>query len=132
VKIVSLTKEKFFMNRIAFELVTLFLSSNKQKPMQPLDYRQTIVEALNVLNVAQIKIFTAMVNVGMAGSLSDLADAYDLGEVVDFEIEMFAESGDANLEIIIKLISQMEAARQSLMNLNVIGEDEIEKVAPEE
>jgi hypothetical protein len=97
--------------------------------MQPLDYRETIVEAL--LNVAQIKMFAAMVNVGMAGSLAE-ADAFDLGEVVDFEIEMFEDSGDANLEILIRLIKQMEAARQSLMNLNAIGEDEIEGVPPEE
>ena len=59
-------------------------------------------------------------------------NAFNLGEVVNFEIEMFEDSGDANPEIIIKLIKQMEAAKQSLMNLNIIDQDEIDGVAKED
>jgi hypothetical protein len=100
--------------------------------MQPQEYRDTILEALNKIEVAQTRMFTAMVNVGMSGSLVDLTDAFDLGEVVNFEIEMFEDSGDVNLEIIIKLIKQMEVAKQSLMNLNAIDQDELDEVPPED
>ena len=100
--------------------------------MEPQNYRDTIVEALNNLQKAQTGMFTAMINVGMAGSLVDINTAFDLGEVFNFEIEMFEESGDANLDIIITLIKEMEAAKQSLMNLNAISEDELDEVPPDD
>jgi hypothetical protein len=100
--------------------------------MQQQEYRETIIETLNKLEVAQTRLFTAMVNVGMKGTHIDIDTVFDLGEVYDFEIEMFEDSGDANLDIIVKLLKQMEAAKQSLMNLNAIDEDDIDEVPLED
>lgn len=100
--------------------------------MQPQNYRDTIIEALNKIEFAQTRMFSAMVNVGMAGELVDLNSAFDLGEVVNFEVEMFEDSGDANLDIIIKVIRHLEKAKQSLMNLNAVSEDELDEVPAED
>ena len=100
--------------------------------MQQQEYRDTIVETLNTLEVAQTRLFTAMVNVGMTGTHIDIDTAFDLGEIYNFEIEMFEDSGDANLDLIIKLLKQMEVAKQSLMNLNAIDQDELDEVPPDE
>lgn len=93
------------------------------------NYRETIIEALNRLNIAQTSMFTAMVNIGMAGTFKQLD--FEAGDVVPFEIESFENSGDANLDVIIDLIKKMELAKMSIMNLNGVNEDELDEVPAE-
>ena len=94
------------------------------------DYRDTIIESLNRLSIAQTSMFTAMINLGMSNTFKDLN--FEMGDVIPFELESFENSGDANLDILIDLIKQMEVAKMSLMNLNSVNEDELEEVPAEE
>ncbi len=94
------------------------------------NYRDTIIQALNRLNIAQTSLFPAMINVGMSNTFKDLN--FEMGDVIPFELESFEDSGDANLDIIIDLIKKMEVAKLSLMNLNSIKEDELDEVPSED
>lgn len=93
------------------------------------NYRDTIVEAINHLNRAQSTMFTAMVNVGMAGQFKELK--FEVGDEVIFELESFEDSGDKNLDVLIALIREMEKTKMSLMNLNAINDDELDEISPD-
>ena len=93
------------------------------------DYKTTIIEALNRLNIAQTRMFTAMINVGMSNTFKELE--FEAGDTINFEIESFEDSGDANLETIIDLIKKMEETKLKLMNLNAVNEDELDEVPSE-
>ena len=99
--------------------------------MERQDYRTIIIDALNQLNIAQTRMYTAMINVGMAGTLSDI-NSFEVGDVIPFEIESFEDSGDASLESIVSLIKEMEVVKRKIMNLNAVNEEELDEVPGEE
>jgi hypothetical protein len=90
--------------------------------MQDLDYRNTLIEAAELLSETEQRLFTAMVNIGMYGVYKEVHEAFCVGDIYRFELEHFEDTGDANLTTLIKLIEQVTLTRSQLINLNVLAE----------
>jgi hypothetical protein len=69
------------------------------------------------------------VNIGMSGDLKGLD--FEDGEDVEFELAHFDSSDDINVQTLVQLYKQIEAAKQKLINLNGVKEEELEVVLPE-
>jgi hypothetical protein len=98
--------------------------------MPPLDYKTTIINAINTLTTTQVATFTSIVNIGMAGDLKELE--FEEGEEIDFELAHFDGSSDTNIITLVALFRQMEEAKQTLINLNAINEDDLDLILPDE
>jgi hypothetical protein len=98
--------------------------------LEPLDYKTTIINAINSLTTTQVATFSSIVNIGMASDLKDLE--FEEGEEIDFELAHFDGSNDINIQTLVALFRQMEEAKQSLINLNAINEDDLDLILPDE
>lgn len=90
------------------------------------DYRNTLIEAISLLQQTQSKLFTSMVNVGMFGEHKEIHGAFDVGDVYQFELSMFEQTNDPNLEQLVGLIKEVARCKQTLMNQNDISEEELD------
>ena len=86
--------------------------------MQNVDYRHCLEEAVQALDEMESKLFTAMVNLGFKGVYAELDGVHEVGEVVHFELAMFEDTGDTNLESLVELIRQVEITKTRMINLN--------------
>lgn len=82
------------------------------------DYRDTLIEAADLLREMEQRLFTAMVNTGMYGAFCEVHTSFDVGDTFEFEPEMFEDSGDNNLELIVGLLKATAAARSRMEERN--------------
>ena len=94
--------------------------------MQTEDYKIVLLDTLKILAKAEIEMFEAMVNLGFSGEYTDISRQHEPGEMLNLEIEMFADTGDENLNQVTALVKEMMRTRISLMNLNAIDEEDLE------
>ncbi len=94
--------------------------------MKAQDYKQTLVEAIQLLANAENELFTAMVNVAFSGEYREISSLHQVGEVLNLELAMFEDTPDSNLNHLSKLVKQLAETKNTLMNLNGIEEEDIE------
>lgn len=95
--------------------------------MQDTNYRESIIEAARLLGEMENRLFTAMVNTGMCGVHKEIHQSFEQGDVFDFEISMFEDTGDANLEQFVGLLKKVASCRAALKNLNGLEDDELKR-----
>lgn len=88
--------------------------------MQNTDYRNSLEDAVRSLHQAEMELFTAMVNVGFKGTYEDISRLHEVGEVLNLELAMFEDTGDANLEALVQVVKQVARTKQSLIRMNAL------------
>jgi spore germination protein GerM len=88
--------------------------------MQTPEYREALEDAVRDLYRAENSLFTAMVNLGFKGTYNDISKLHDVGDVIDLEIAMFENTGDANLDALVAVIKEVAYTRAEITNLNAI------------
>jgi hypothetical protein len=88
--------------------------------MQNLNYQEALIEAVKTLHAVEIKVFTAMVNVGFTGPYEEISNLHEVGEVLNLEVAMFENTGDANLDVLTGLVKQISGIKRRLINLNAL------------
>ena len=101
-----------------------------ESPGEPLNdeksYRYQLVTAYqNILNFKN-ELFTDALNIGMAGDMKEINEAFEEGDVFTFSIEHLENSNDVNLQKLVTLLKQMDDTLASLANLNAIQESELD------
>lgn len=91
--------------------------------MQLENYKESLYDAVRVLHNAEQEVFTAMVNIGFAGEYSEISKLHEPGEILDLELAMFEDTGDANLDKMVDLVKAMAGVKESLINLNALDID---------
>lgn len=91
--------------------------------MQVKEYREALEDAVYMLHEAELETFSAMVNIGMSGEYVELAKLHEEGEEMKFEVAMFEDTGDTNLDIIIQALRDIAKAKNALINLNALQVD---------
>lgn len=88
--------------------------------MQPTNYQQTIKEALQTLIGVNESIFNSIVNISMQGELKEFNDSVPIGETHQLDFEIFKNSSDTNIQLLIQLMSKVEETFDTLANINGI------------
>ena len=71
------------------------------------NYRNSLKAALQALVKANEIIFDSLVNVETQGDLNDWNSTVPIGEVHQFDFEIFRNSGDLNVQLILKRLENL-------------------------
>lgn len=66
-----------------------------------------------------------MLNIAFAGEYKELGRLYEVGEMLQIEPEAFEDTGDANIDLILKIIYQIDSVKESIRNFNGLEDKEI-------
>jgi hypothetical protein len=90
------------------------------------DYREQIILTYRALINIHQELSDRIINVGMLGEFDEINEVFKLGETYDFNIDQFRGTGDANLNLLLKMLDELEEVMNSMANINGITEDELE------
>lgn len=88
------------------------------------NYKLAISEACTKIVDARHELFSSLIGVAMSGEYKELDEAFEEGDVFNFELEHFSNSKDVNVQKLHELIRKMEETYVSLLNLNGMSEAE--------
>ena len=94
--------------------------------MQTENYKENLKEALKNLIRVNDSIYSSIIDVSMQGDLKEFNDSVPIGEVHQFDFELFKNSDDTNVKLLIKLMETVDATFESIKNINSIKLDEEE------
>ncbi len=92
--------------------------------MQTDNYRENLKEALKNLIRVNESIYGSIIDVSMQGDLKEFNDAVPIGEVHQLDFELFKNSDDTNVQLLIKLMEMVDETFESIKNINSIKLDE--------
>ena len=92
--------------------------------MQTDNYRENLKEALKNLIRVNESIYSSIIDVSMQGELKEFNDAVPIGEVHQLDFELFKNSDDTNVQLLIKLMETVDETFESIKNINSIELDE--------
>lgn len=88
--------------------------------MQSENYRENLKEALKNLVEVNRSIFDSLIDITMQGELKEWNDSVPIGEVHQFDFEIFRNSEDTNIQLLVKLIENIDDTYETIKNLNNI------------
>ncbi len=92
--------------------------------MQSEKYRDSLKDALeNLFEVNRI-LFNSLIPIAMAGELEEWSDSVPTGETHSFSFELFRNCQDSNIQLLVKLIENVDEAYLSIKNVNGIEMEE--------
>ncbi|WP_209332333.1 hypothetical protein [Lunatimonas salinarum] len=91
-------------------------------------YREQLIDCINELWEARVQVFGCLVSFAMETHLKEIDDAFEIGEVFEFQYAHFEDIDDTNIQRLIALCKEMDETISSLMNINGIDitEDKID------
>jgi len=92
--------------------------------MQTDNYKENLKEALKNLIRVNESIFNSLIDISMQGDLKDWNDTVPIGETHQFDFELFRNSGDTNVQLLVKLIETVDTTFETIKNINSIQLDE--------
>ena len=96
--------------------------------MQSEGYKECLKDALENLKTANGNIYNCMIQVLMQGEMKEWNDQVPIGEVHSFDYELFKNSTDTNIQLLVKVIETVDDTYNSIKNINGIEmEEEREK-----
>lgn len=94
--------------------------------MEKSQYRNYLIKTINNLDKAEQETFTSLLNLADKVAYSNILDAFDNGDVYEFNIRQFEKSGDQNIQRLVYFYKQIATIKNQLINLNAIKEDELD------
>jgi len=92
--------------------------------MQTDSYRYNLKEALKNLIRVNESIYASIIDVSMQGELKEFNDTVPIGEIHQFDFELFKNSDDTNIQLLVKLMEAVDETFESIKNINSIKIDE--------
>jgi len=92
--------------------------------MQSENYKETLRDALENLVKVNESIFDSMVTIALQGELKEWNNAVSIGEVHQFDYQIFKNSEDTNIRLLVKIIEHVDETYESIKNLNSIKMEE--------
>jgi len=91
--------------------------------MQSKNYKENLKEALKNLVRVNESIFDSLVDISMQNDLKEWSETVPIGEAHSFDFDIFKNSSDANIQLLVKLFEQIEETSESIKNINNIQLD---------
>lgn len=92
--------------------------------MQSDHYKESITDALKNLVEVNQGIFDSLIQISMKGELKEWSATVPIGEWNQFDFALFKNSDDTNIQLLVKLIEQVDQTYESLKNINGIEPEE--------
>ena len=92
--------------------------------MQTDNYKSNLKSALENLIKVNESIFNSLIDISMQGDLKEWNNNVPIGETHQFDFELFKNSDDTNIQMLVKLIEIVDETFESIKNINSITFDE--------
>jgi len=92
--------------------------------MEQDNYKENLKEALKNLIKVNESIFGSLIDITMQGDLKEWNNSVPIGEIHQFDFELFKNSGDTNIQLLVKLMENVDETFESIKNINSIKLDE--------
>ena len=92
--------------------------------MQTDNYKSNLKSALENLIKVNESIFNSLIDISMQGDLVEWNNSVPIGETHQFDFELFKNSDDTNIQMLVKLIETVDETFESIKNNNSITFDE--------
>ena len=89
-------------------------------------YRNKIILTYRALLETHEELMERIINVGMTGQYAEINSCFEKGDSFKFDLEMFRDSKDQNLQLLLELFDELENVMNTLANVNGITEEELE------
>lgn len=91
-------------------------------------YREKIIMSYLYMQSMRDGLLDNIINVAMSGEYKSISETFSLGDSYEFDLLQFRDTDDISLNRLIDVYDEMDATMDSLINLNVITDEEIEEV----
>jgi len=88
--------------------------------MQSEPYRETLEDALKNLVEVNSKIYDSIIQIAMTGELNEWSRSVPIGEVHNFDFELFKSCSDTNIQLLVTLIEKIDETYRTIKNVNAI------------
>ena len=92
--------------------------------MQTDNYKDNLKSALKNLITVNESIFNSLIDISMQGDLKEWNNTVPIGETHQFDFNLFKNSDDTNIQMLVKLIETVDETFESIKNINSITFDE--------
>lgn len=92
--------------------------------MQTENYRDNLKEALKNLIKVNGSIYYSCIDIVMQGELKEWNKSVPIGEVHQFDFELFKNSDDTNIQLLVKLMETVDETFETIKNINSLKLDE--------
>lgn len=99
--------------------------------MQNYNYKENLKVALRNLVKVNNSIFQSLIDVSVQGDLKAWNESVPIGEVHDFNLELFKNSSDINIQLLVGLIENVNQAFECISNINSIVLEDNEYIDPD-
>lgn len=89
-------------------------------------YRNKIILTYRALLETHEELMERIINVGMTGQFAEVNEVFQPGDTFKFDLEMFRDSKDQNLQLLLRFFDELENVMNTLANVNGITEEELE------
>lgn len=89
-------------------------------------YRDKIILTYRQLLETHEELMERIINVGMTGQFAEVNEVFQPGDTFKFDLEMFRDSKDQNLQLLLGLFDELENVMNTLANINGITEEELQ------
>lgn len=93
--------------------------------------RRHIIDTVNALTDSEELLFGAGLNVEMSGDMLEVSKTFDVGDVFTFDLSLLQSSKNETVQKVANLLVQMADLRESLINVHLLTEDELDEVRKE-
>lgn len=89
-------------------------------------YREHIIHTIDTLIDCEKMIFSEGLNLLMNNELKEVNEIFEEGDVYEFDINHLNNSKDLNVQLIVGTLREIRNSIDSLQNINLIKDSEIE------
>ncbi|WDF67437.1 hypothetical protein PQ465_14115 [Sphingobacterium oryzagri] len=89
-----------------------------------MEYRPQIVKSLRTLLVSREHLFTDVLNIATAGEMRHIMDAFEEGDVYDFQLSHVEDLKDPNVKKLVHLIQEIDHVLEEIKTSNHIEDKE--------
>ena len=89
-------------------------------------YREKIILSYRQLREVHEELLTRIINIGMAGDFAEVNAIFEAGDEFQFDLEMFRDTEDLNLQKLIAFFDELETLMNSLATINGLTEAELD------
>lgn len=87
-------------------------------------YKECLKDAMTNLIRVNESIFENLIEISMQGELKEWNRSVPVGETHQFDFEIFRNSNDINIQLLVKLIESVDATYESIRNINNLPVEE--------
>jgi hypothetical protein len=88
------------------------------------NYQSNLKEALKYLIAVKHSIYSSIIDISMQGELSEWNESVPIGEVHEFDFDIFKNSDDTNIQLLVELFEKVNETFETIKGINYIDLDD--------